>query len=343
MKSTIKKLLGLVLAGVMVLTMASCGKENEEPATSSDSGNTAQTTTIKKIAMLLPGEITDQGWNTTAYNALEEFKKRGYETTYIESVENASIEQTFRTYADQGYDLIIGHGAEFGNGAAIVGEEYPDKYFFVTGKKPEGITAPDNVAFLDIKEYEGAYLCGIAAGMTTKSKVVGYLGGIEQASQLADRNGFIEGVHSVDPSIKVIDVMAGTFGDSSLGKESATAMIEQGADVLMHTCDTTGLGLIEAAKENNVYICGYGSDQSSLAPDLMLTSFIPETQKAILTIDESIKNNTFGGVMKVGVKEGIVTLGKFGPGMSEEAKTKVNEAMEKMKNGEELVQEDLSK
>jgi len=293
---------------------------------------------MSKIALLLPGSITDQSWNTSAYNGLEILKGEGYETAFTENVEVANIEAAFRNYANEGYELIIGHGFQFGDAAIRVAEEYPDKYFFVFGKKPDG-DAPANVGFVDQKEFEGAYLCGALAASVSKTGTIGFLGGIEGPSQQANQNAYTEGAKSVNADITVLGIMAGTFSDPAKGKEAALAQIEQGADVVMHTCDTTGLGLIEAAKEKGVFIIGYGADQNELAPDLMLTSLTASIPDVIASQVDRIASGAFSGVWKPGVSDGIIGIAPFGSSVPAEVAAAIDALKTKVVSGEITVTE----
>lgn len=200
------------------------------------------------------------------------------------------------------------------------------------------MVSPANLGFCYTKEYEAAYACGVAAAMSTESKVVGYLGGMEQSSQIADKNAFIDGVASVDPDIKVITVMSGTFTDSALGKEAALSMIEQKADVLMHSCDTTGLGLIEACTENNVKWIGYGADQVDLGSDLCITSCIADTGKAIEEVITKVGTDEFGTSWMPGMADDVVFVGTFGDNVPDEVKSAVEDTCEKIKSGEIVVE-----
>ena len=114
------------------------------------------------VALILPGSISDAGWNASAYIGLQELAEKGYETAFTESVPIPDIEGAFRSYAEQGFTLILGHGYEFGEPAAKVAPDFPDTYFFVAGKKPPEVEVSPNLRFMDQQEYQGAYLCGYA-------------------------------------------------------------------------------------------------------------------------------------------------------------------------------------
>lgn len=357
---TMKKAVSVALFMVMVCGLLGCGNSAETGTQDSASNETVakgaaeteaeaagaegtdtEAKKVNKIALVLPGVITDESWNTLAYNALMDYEAEGYEVAYTENVAVSDVETTLRTYADQGYDLIFAHGGQFADAACVVGADYPDTYFFVTNKCPDEQNPTSNVGFFYGKEYEAAYLCGIAAAMMSESGVIGFVGGIEQPSQIADKYGYIAGAQSVNSDIKVIPIMAGTFDDAALGKESAQSLLEQGADVIMHTCDTTGLGVIEACKDAGAYIVGYGSDQNELAPDQMITSCITDTKKVITLQAEEIENGAFGsqGVnWEPGIAEGVVYCADFGSFVPEEVSAAVNEATEKIISGELVVE-----
>ena len=183
----LKRILTLLLAICMMLTvLAGCGdtstdtNDNTVDNTTDSTGDTADTddtgdTTekpVSKIAILLPGYITDQSWNQGAYEGLKELESQGYEIAYTEDVQAANMESTFRTYCEDGYDFVIGHGVQYGDACVRVAEDYPNVYFFITGNPPEGDNLPSNIAFYDYKEYEGAYVCGYLAALMSESNII---------------------------------------------------------------------------------------------------------------------------------------------------------------------------
>lgn len=86
-----------------------------------------------KIAFLLPGPISDQGWNMMAYNALKAAEKEhGAEIAYTERTPVSDFEEIFRGYAQAGYDIIMGHGFQFGDTAKKVAKEFSNTVFIVT-------------------------------------------------------------------------------------------------------------------------------------------------------------------------------------------------------------------
>jgi basic membrane protein A len=267
-----------------------------------------------KIALLLPGSLNDGGWNANAYQGLMALKDKGYEVAFTESVAISAIEEAFTNYATQGFNLIVGHGFEFGEPALRVAPQFPDVKFFVSGKMPDGVALADipaNVGFMDMKEYEAAYLAGIVAAGVTKTGKIGYVAGMEIPSQLSNLAAFVTAVAKYNPEAKVYGIVTGTFEDPAKGQEAAKAQIELGADIICHSADSTGMGAIEAAIAAKTYIIGYGADQNQLAPDLVLTSFITKNAEVIQMQVERIEAGTFGGLWSPGVAEGICYLAPY--------------------------------
>ena len=260
MRDLKKALPVLMAASVMMAALSACGGSEAETeaeaavteaaaeAGEAEASDEASEKAVDSIAILLPGYITDQSWNQGAYEGLLTLEEQGYEIAYTEDVQSADMESTFRTYCEDGYDFIIGHGVQYGDACVRVAEDYPDRYFFITGNPPAGDEElPGNIAFYDYKEYEGAYVCGYLAALMSESGVIGYIGGGDNTTQCSDKNAYVEGALAADPDIDVRTVITGTFNDSSIGKETALAMIEQGVDVILQTCDETGLGAFETA------------------------------------------------------------------------------------------------
>ena len=265
----------------------------------------------------------------------------GYETAYTENVDSNDMEAVFRSYCEEGYDFIIGHGAQYGDACCRVAEDYPNVNFFITGNAPEDIEEedlPSNIMFADYRECEGAYVCGVVAALMTESGKVGYVGGGNNTTQQSDKNAFIDGVASVSADVEVKTVITGTFDDSALGKETAIAMMEDGVDVILQTCDHTGLGVLEACSENGVYCLGYTSDQSSLVSDgLCLTSMMVDIPRMISSQIDLIKAGNYGGQTFPGLHDDVVSMAPFSDKVPADVEEKVNTVIDQIKSGEVVV------
>ena len=119
-----KKFIALMLALTMAIALVGCGGE---------AANTDGNAQPKSMALLLTGPANDQGWNAVAVGGMEATAEQfGLETTIMENVQIADMESAYRQLAADGYDIIIGHGYQFGEPAAKISAEFPDQYFLAT-------------------------------------------------------------------------------------------------------------------------------------------------------------------------------------------------------------------
>lgn len=286
-----------------------------DPAVSGDetSGEAADGQTVGdgglKVALCVTGAINDMGWCQSAYEGLILVKEElGCEVAFTENVGAADMAATFTDYAANGYDVIIGHGFQFGDPALEVGELYPDVKFICI----ESEAAAENVASYVMKCEEAGYLEGMLAASMSKTGKLGFIGPIQGASLVKIMNGYEDGAKEVNPDIEVQTAWTGSFTDTALAKEAATAMIESGADVIGHCANECGTGAINAAAEAGVYATGDSYDQNSLAPETILTSAIYNVPQLIKVAVEDIMNDNFEGTVKqLGMAEGIVELAPY--------------------------------
>nr|WP_314459602.1 BMP family protein [uncultured Clostridium sp.] len=340
-----KRLAALALTASMIAaSLAGCGKKEETKETSQTAG-AAETTagtekaqsaeTTFKVALCLSGAANDMGWCQTAYEGLKLLESQyGCEVAYTENLTPDDIEAAFADYAANGYDVVIGHGYEFGDPAVEVAGQYPDTKFIVT----EGEVSADNVASYVTKCEEGGYIMGMLAAGMSKSNKIGFVGPIQGASLVKIMNGFEDGAKEVKPDIEVQTAWTGSFTDTALGKEAAQAMIDNGADAIGHCANESGTGAINAAKEAGIYATGDSYDQNDLAPQSILSSSVYHIPKVIETAFKTVKDGSFkGGIYQLGMKEGAVNIAPYHDLESQipdELKAQIKEKVEAIESGE---------
>lgn len=296
-KPTIKW--GQFMKGIKVVAATMAGLLALLSACSSDGSSTDNNADPKSgevsVALVMSGSITDGGWNQSAYTGLEALKSSGYTTKFSENVQQADISSALEGYAKDGFDLIIGHGYEFGSAVSELAPKYPDSLFFATTFKPDaGVALPNNLAFVDVQYYKAAYSTGVLAAMMSTSGKVGVVGGGDNPTQAAMIVAFKAGAASVN-NTEALGVLTGSYDDPQKGKEAGLAMIGQGADVIAHFANSTGLGAIEAAISKDANVIGFYNDQSQTAPALMGASVKIELAKMVEYLGHSISEKTFPG------------------------------------------------
>ncbi len=292
-----------------------------------------------KVALLLSGAANDQGWNQTAYEGTQKAcEKYGYELAYTENLEVADISAAFADYASAGYDVVIGHGYEFGDPALEVAETYPDTKFICT----EADASADNVASYVMACEQTAYVEGIIAASTSESGKLGAIGPIPGDSLVKIINGYEDGAKSVNPDIEVQTAWTNSFVDTQLAQEAAKAMIDNDVDVIKHCANACGNGAMTAAVEAGIWCQGDSYDQSSLAPDNILDSAIYNLDVVIDTALGSVADGSFeGDVYNLGMADGAVEV-LLSDNLSDDVKATAQDAIDKIVSGELEVERDYT-
>jgi basic membrane protein A len=292
-----------------------------------------------KVALLLSGAANDQGWNQTAYEGAQKAcEKYGYELAYTENLEVADISAAFADYASAGYDVVIGHGYEFGDPALEVAETYPDTKFICT----EADASADNVASYVMACEQTAYVEGIIAASTSESGKLGTIGPIPGDSLVKIINGYEDGAKSVNPDIEVQTAWTNSFVDTQLAQEAAKAMIDNDVDVIKHCANACGNGAMTAAVEAGIWCQGDSYDQSSLAPDNILDSAIYNLDVVIDTALGSVADGSFeGDVYNLGMADGAVEV-LLSDNLSDDVKATAQDAIDKIISGELEVERDYT-
>jgi basic membrane lipoprotein Med (substrate-binding protein (PBP1-ABC) superfamily) len=264
-----------------------------------------------RVALLTPGSISDGGWNQGAYEGLLRIRDAlGAEVSHVETKTPADFEEGFRDYASRGFDLVFGHGFEYQEAAARVGAEFPATVFVTTS----GSTVRPNVAPMVFELEQATYLCGVVAGRMSESGSVGMIGGIDLPSIRSTFIAFRAGVRSVRPDARVAEVFIGNFDDTAAAREAALALLEEGADFLIHQANDAGRGVFQAVSERaaagaRVYAFGTNRDQSAMAPDVVLASATLDLPGAFVEVARRVREGAFRAEpLHLGMAQGVVAF-----------------------------------
>jgi basic membrane protein A len=249
----------------------------------------------------------DKSFNEASFNGAEKFKtETGVE--YVEfEVSNASQrEQALRRFAENGRNPIVMAGFSWAEALDKVAVDFPDLNFAII----DMVVDKPNVRSLVFKEHEGSYLVGLMAGMASKSKKVGFVGGMDIPLIRRFGCGYVGGAKAAGAT-DVIQNMTGdtpaAWNDPTKGGEIAKTQIDQGADVIYAAAGGTGVGVLQAAADAGKLGIGVDSNQNGLQPGKVLTSMLKRVDVAVYNAFMDGKNGTFkGGINDLGLKEGGV-------------------------------------
>ncbi len=327
----------------LALALSACGGTSTSSSSSDSKGD-------KGLAIAYDvGGKGDQSFNDAAYAGLEQAKKEfQYDTADVEPTEgetDADKEQRLVSLAKQGYNPVIGVGYAYAAAVKGAAEKFPKTTF---GIVDDSTVESKNVADLVFSEEEASYLAGVAAAKSTKTNVVGFVGGVDIPLIHKFGAGFEQGVKDTKPEVKVLSqyltqtAEEGGFASPDKGKSAADGQIEKKADVVYAAAGLSGQGVIEAAAANKVWAIGVDSDQykqEALAKykDSILTSAMKDVAKAVYNLAKSVEDGKpETGIVRGDLKTGEVSLSNSNPKFADDTELQdaLKTAKEKIISGE---------
>ena len=250
----------------------------------------------------------DKSFNQSAFEGASRFKQEtGINFIEVQASSDTQAEQVLRGLARKNLDLIASIG--FAQQAAVqkVAKEFPKVRFVLI----DGVAQGANVNSITFKEEEGSYLVGVAGAMASKSKKLGFIGGIDIPLIRTFACGYTQGAKAVNPKVEVFSNMVGTtaaaWNDPAKGGELARSQFDRGVDVVFAVAGGSGMGTLQTAKEKGKLAIGVDSNQNALYPGSILTSMVKRVDNAVYDSFTQVKNGTWkAGVTAKGLKEGGV-------------------------------------
>ncbi|MFM9615158.1 BMP family lipoprotein [Streptomyces niveiscabiei] len=260
---------------VVALAAAGCGETSSsstKPSSSGSSGSSGYSGKGIGLAYDIGGK-GDQSFNDAAYagmqKAMSEFKIPGRDVEPQDGESDADKVQRLTQLAQAGYNPVIGVGYIYAPAVKEVSAKFPNTTF---GIIDDETVQGKNVADMVFHEEQGSYLAGVAAAKATKKKHVGFIGGVNIPLIQKFEAGFVQGVQSVDKSIKIESQYLtetpaeGGFSSPDKGKAGASGQIDAGADVVYGAAGLSNQGIIAQAAADKVWAIGVDSDQYSQVP-----------------------------------------------------------------------------
>ncbi len=335
--------IALALAMIMAISSWAAGGQ-DKPA--------AATTKALKVGLVLStGGLGDKNFNDMAYAGVQQAQeKHGISFDYMEPKSASDFLPMLRSFAETGeYDLVIAMGNDQLESVKEIAEEFPNqKVSFIDS----AATIP-GVRSVATKWSEQTFLCGVVAGLATKSKmpgtnpenVVGVVLGMDFPNLREGVAGFISGVKYVNPDAEVLQATIGSFNDPGKGKEIALSMYNRGADFVQHIAGASGLGVFNAAKTTGRYAFGVGGNQNWLEPDVIVATSIRNVNDMVFNeVKAVVENSWTPGLQISGMKEGAVgySTDQSNVKLPEDIRTVVEKIRTRIVNGELVPNGDLT-
>jgi len=278
------------------------------------------------IAMLIPGRIDDGGFMQAGYRGLVAIHDElGAETRYIDGIppETEAMAAALRDLAAAGPDMVIAHGGQTAPAVEVVAAEFPDVRFTVV----QGALTGPNIASYEVLQEESAWLAGAAAGLLTKTGVVGHISGIRVPPGLKGRGAFYHGLVHTNPNAKFLTIFAGNQDDNDLSRRVASAEIDAGADIIFTMLNAGRTGAIEAMREKGVKQIGNVRDWYPDYPDVFVASAIADVSIPSLAAARDLAAGTWepGVVRQIGLEDPEAVSLALAPDVPEDVRASVGD------------------
>ena len=274
-----KKFLALLLALVMSLSLVACGGGDDAAAdgsTDAEDGGSAETAAYQVAMITDYGDITDQSFNQTTYEACQEFcEAEGLQFNYYKPVGDSTAERVAMVDAAvaDGYNVIVMPGYAFAETIKETAELYPDVTFIALdvaqGDLGEDYTLPSNVYCAVYQEELCGYMAGYAAVKLGYTHL-GVLGGMAVPAVQRFGYGFVQGADAAAVELGIADqvVIEYAYGNQFFGDADITAYMDNwyqtlGVEVVFASGGGIYTSAAEAAAKVGGKLIGVDVDQSA--------------------------------------------------------------------------------
>ena len=248
-----------------------------------------------RVAVVAPSASNDLAFTQSMFDAVNALLASGdisefaiTDGTFIVEDAGAAI----RGYAEEGYDLVIAHGSQYGGPLQEIAPDFPD-VSFAWGTAVDTFGLP-NVNSYSVRSDLGGYVNGVVAAQLTESGVIGVIGPIEVGDAKLYVDGFAAGATAQNPDVEVNIVYTGSFADVALAAEAAQSHISAGADVLTGSAQMV-VGATGVAQENGVLWFGTQANQTALGEDIVVASQVYRWEVILSEVVDQVKGGTLGG------------------------------------------------
>ncbi|MGF1599484.1 MAG: BMP family ABC transporter substrate-binding protein [Acidimicrobiales bacterium] len=260
-----------------------------------DATAVATNDTPLRIAIVAPSARNDLAFTQSIVDAVDVIAaERG--NVEISVTDNTFVPEeaagAIRDYAAQDYDLVIAHGSQFGAALLEIAPEFPG-VAFAWGTASDTFGLP-NVYAYDAAAGQGGYVLGAMAARLSQSGVVGVVGPIEVGDAKLYVDGFEAGARAEQNPPNVLVTYTGSFSDLTLAAETAQGHIDGGADVMTGSAQMV-VGAVSTASERGVLWFGTQSNQTPLAPQLVVASQVYHWEVILRQIVADIDGGALGG------------------------------------------------
>jgi basic membrane protein A and related proteins len=263
-------------------------------------GAGASAAPLKALAIMMPEEPTDYGWNQQGFAAAKAVAAK-YHLDFMPAtgLGYGDVHAELRELADDGASLIIAHAAGYNTAAPEIGAEKRVPVAIVDRPKD---SKPGAVADYTLSGHEGAYLAGVLAAKMTLTQVVGIVVSGEPPSWNSQSAAFARGAHATNSNLRIVYAVIGpaAYSDAAGGRRVTESVIGAGADVIFGQGDGASFGMLQAVETRKstgggkVWFIDVIGDKTPVDKGNLLSSVIWNLVPVYSAMIEDLKANKFG-------------------------------------------------
>lgn len=285
-------------------------------------------------------QLNDHGFNQLAYQGLQRAERElGIQGDVYQSASAQAYIPNLSTAARKNADLVVAVGFDQAAAVAKVAKQFPNTHFAIIDVDQRDLAGrPKNVEGLIFREQEVGYLAGYLAGLMErrdgKQNTIGSVGGEKQPPVDRYIAGYEAGARQADPTVKLLNAYSQDWVDQAKCKTAALNQMAAGANVVFQVAGGCGLGVLDAAKERQVWGIGVDAEQSYLGPQV-LTSAMKRVDTSVYSTIQQVRNHKFaGGTNAVfSLANNGVGLGKISPKVPKADVLKVQQIAKQIADG----------
>ncbi|HZS23630.1 MAG TPA: BMP family ABC transporter substrate-binding protein [Gaiellaceae bacterium] len=332
---------GAAAALVLVaLAPAGCGGG----ASSGSSGGTSTSSGSAKPLVVLvtdAGQLNDHGFNELAYEGLQRAEARlGVQGEVFQAASAQDYIPNLSKAARDKADLVISVGFDQADAIAKVAPQFPTTHFAIIDVDQSTLAGkPKNVEGLIFREQEAGYLAGYLAGLVERGQAggkntIGSVGGQKQPPVDRYIAGYQAGARKADPGVHLLNAYSQDWVDETKCKQLALNEMNAGANIVFQVAGGCGLGVLDAAKQKNVWGIGVDADQAYIGPQV-LTSAMKRVDNSVYdTVKQVLAGRFEGGTNAVfSLANDGVGIGKVSPKVPKADVAKVDAIAKEIKAG----------
>ena len=256
------------------------------------------------------GGLGDHSFDDSANAGLQLAARTfGVHAVVLQSRSPVDYQPNLMAFSEEGYSEIFSIGYDEAFDLREVAKRFPNRHYAII----DSVVNEPNITSITFKSEQGSFLAGALAAMMTKTKTIGFLGGMDIPIIRVFEAGYAAGAREIDPSVRVEEKYAGDFTNVAAGNELAAMLFNGGATIVYTAAGKVGLGSIEQVRERSGdFLIGVDSDQDGIAPGKILTSVLKRIDRSVYVVSAlAAKHQPRPRRLSLGLAEGAVGLTDF--------------------------------